>query len=156
MNRGQIASSLEQVAPAAHPSDNTVAGRTAFVGSGDKARRSGRAIILAVGVALSCSVVAGCSQSINVETLEQELISQIAVQRGVGVSTVTVTCPSPVEVTEGSVVDCPAVVDGQPFTVTVTQTDGEGAMQWVINPDEPDEAPAPDATVDSEGTSTTG
>jgi hypothetical protein len=109
-----------------------------------------------MGVALSCVVVAGCSQSINVGTLEQELVSQIAVQRGVGVSTVSVTCPSPVEVTEGSVVECAALVDGQPFTVTVIQTDGEGAMEWVISPDEPGDAPAPDATVDAPGTPTTG
>jgi hypothetical protein len=114
---------------------------------------------VALGVALSCAVVVGCSQSINVETLEQELVSQIAVQRGVGVSAVSVTCPSPVELTEGSVVECQAEVDGQPLTVTVTQTDGEGAMEWVINPDEPDEpdeAPAPDATGDAEDTPTTG
>ena len=96
-----------------------------------------KAVSVMIGATLSLAVVTGCSQAINVATLEQELASQIAVQRGIGVSTVKVVCPATVEVAEGSVVECSAVIDGASSTVTVTQTDGNGAMQWVLSSDAP-------------------
>jgi len=114
-------------------------------GHGRRHRRGPAMLFVAVGIAVASVVMAGCSQAINVEALEQELESQIAVQRGVGVSEVKVVCPATVDVAEGSVVECSAAIAGQPFVVTVTQTDGEGAMQWVITPDEAQPAPPADA-----------
>lgn len=96
-----------------------------------------KGVSVLIGATLSLAVVTGCSQAINVATLEQELASQIAVQQGIGVSTVKVVCPATVEVAEGSVVECSAVIDGASSTVTVTQTDGNGAMQWVLSSDIP-------------------
>jgi hypothetical protein len=104
----------------------------------------------AAGLAMSVLVVTGCSSpSINVATLEDELASQIADQRGVDAASVEVVCPTPIEVAEGSVVECMSSVDGESFTVLVAQTDDKGTMEWVLRPDdEPADAPV-DAPADA-------
>jgi hypothetical protein len=129
------------------------AGNELRAGTGGGHRRRHRrgfgllgAVVLVAGL-----LTTGCSQAINVETLENELASQIAVQRGVGVSAVKVVCPATVEVAAGSVVDCSALIDGQPFTVTVTQTDGEGAMEWILSTGETEQVPSTETSISPEG-----
>lgn len=128
-----------------------------MAGSDVRSRRRVRTPSLFIGLGLALAVATGCSQAISVETLEDELASQIAVQRGVGVSAVKVVCPATVEVAEGSVVECSAVIDGKAFTATITQTDGEGGMQWVISADDPAaDVPSTDSSADPDGGEPTG
>ena len=153
--RGSPGCSVRGVAIKANPTGMTRAGNDLRGGTGDgprrRHRRRGLGLLGAV-VVVAGLLATGCSQAINVETLENELASQIAVQRGVGVSAVKVVCPATVEVDAGSVVDCSAVIDGQPFTVTVTQTDGEGAMEWILSTGETEQVPSTETSISPEGT----
>lgn len=151
--RGPPGCSVRGVAIKANPTGMTRAGNDLPGGTGDGPRRRHRRGLGLLGavVVMAGLLATGCSQAINVETLENELASQIAVQRGVGVSAVKVVCPATVEVAAGSVVDCSAVIDGQPFTVTVTQTDGEGAMEWILRTGETEQVPSTETSISPEG-----
>lgn len=132
-------------------SDMALAGDGLLGIPGGGVRRRRGLGLLGIVVVVAALLATGCSQAINVETLENELGAQIAVERGVGASAVKVVCPATVEVAAGSVVDCSAVIDGQSFTVTVTQTDGEGAMEWILSTGETEQVPSTETSISAEG-----
>lgn len=87
----------------------------------------GAAALLAAGATLTA-----CGGStLDAEKLNETIVSQVnATDPNV---TVTVDCPSGIKPEAGGTFDCPATVDGQPLTLTVTQEDDQGNVKYVAD-----------------------
>lgn len=82
---------------------------------------------------LAAMVATGCSEpSINVGELEAELSVQVAGRLGVDPAALAVSCPDPVPLDAGTSVTCTATTGDASYPVTVTQVDGDGAVQWSL------------------------
>lgn len=92
-------------------------------------------------LALVALLGVACSSTINTTTLEQEVAAQVAVQREVAASEVSVDCPDSIEVSAGAVTRCSATIAGTSADIDLTQSDGDGNVEWVIV--EPEAAPTP-------------
>lgn len=100
-----------------------------------------RRLLAPVALGAVAVAAAACSSTINSATLERELASQVAAQQQLPASEVSVDCPDPIDVSEGSVTRCAATLAGEPAEVDVTQVDGSGTVEWVLVV--PEESPAP-------------
>lgn len=108
-------------------------------------RRTG-AFVVAI-TAAGGLLLAGCSSSTDVASIEQTVQGGLAEQRG---GTWTVECPDSMTVEAGLTADCMATSDsGEAIDVSITQTDDQGAVTWEVPPSGFDEASA-EATVATE------
>jgi hypothetical protein len=89
-------------------------------------------VLVAAG---ACAIAAtGCSgPAINASELEAELSVQVADRLGVEPAAVAVSCPDEVPLDTGSEVTCTATTGDRSYPVTVTQVDGQGAVQWSLD-----------------------
>lgn len=72
---------------------------------------------------------AACARTLDRQSLESTLSSQVASE--LGEQGITVGCPDDVEVEVGAVFECVATgPDGATLTVEVTQQDDEGTVEW--------------------------
>jgi len=100
-----------------------------------------RRLVAAGALAAVAFLVAACSSTINVTTLEAEVAAQLAAQQQVPASEVSVDCPDSIELSEGAVTRCTATIADTAAEVDVTQVDGEGGVEWVLVV--PQETPTP-------------
>jgi Mrp family chromosome partitioning ATPase len=84
---------------------------------------------LALGLALTgCSVSVG---GLDMAKAQTEIAKGIEEQTGA--TGVTVTCPESAPLEQGNTFTCTATTaDGQTATVTVTQTDDQGNINWEV------------------------
>jgi Domain of unknown function (DUF4333) len=81
-------------------------------------------------VAAGVLLLAGCSTSIDVDTLEQSVQTGLAEQLG---GEWTVQCPDSMEVQAGLTTNCMATsAEGEAVDVNVTQTDDQGNVTWEV------------------------
>lgn len=104
-------------------------------GSPGPARRRTVARIAALACAPAILLVPGCSFSTGGDTLdsdklEREIAKGIKEQLSIDA---TVTCPDDVKLTAGDVFECEASSSGSTATVTVTQRDDKGNVDWKLN-----------------------
>lgn len=84
-------------------------------------------VLLAVGLA-GCTVSAG---SLDTEKAETEIAKGIEEQTDA--TGVAVTCPADVPIEQGNTFTCEATTaEGEKATITVTQTDDQGNINWEI------------------------
>jgi len=89
--------------------------------------RSARIAALAV---LAVAATA-CTKTLDTDGLEGELKRQIEEETGGTIA--SVDCPADVEVEAGGTFDCTAVEgSGAEFTITVTQRDDQGNVDWEV------------------------
>lgn len=98
--------------------------------------RTGRRVCGATCVVVALTVsLAGCGVSVSsgedlldTEKLQSDIQTQVTdIIPG---STVSVTCPSEVQVQEGVTFDCTALINGQEATIKVTQTNDQGDVVY--------------------------
>lgn len=81
--------------------------------------------------ALAVLAVAACTKTLDTEGLEGELKAQIEEQTGSPIA--SVSCPEDVEVETGGEFTCTAEEEsGATFTITVTQRDDKGNVDWAV------------------------
>lgn len=81
-------------------------------------------------VALAASVLVGCSSTIDVSSLEEQVQKGMAEQLG---GEWTVQCPDSMEVKAGLTANCEATsTDGTTEQVNITQTDDQGNVTWEV------------------------
>jgi Tfp pilus assembly protein PilP len=86
---------------------------------------------LSVAAALSALALVGCSASIDTEDLEDQIKQGVEAQTDVTVR--SVECPDDVAPEAGSTFECTATADdGSTATITVTQKDDQGNVDWEI------------------------
>ena len=84
-------------------------------------------LTLAASAAL---LLAGCSSSIDVASLETQVQDGLAAQLG---GTWTVQCPDSMEVQAGLTANCMATSDtGETLEVNITQKDDQGSIDWEV------------------------
>jgi hypothetical protein len=75
--------------------------------------------------------LAACSKTIDTASLEENIRSELTAQAGV--TPTDVSCPDDVPVEAGATFECTVTAeDGSTATVTVTQTDDEGNLDWEV------------------------
>jgi Domain of unknown function (DUF4333) len=84
------------------------------------------AALLAIGL-----LAAACSRPLDVDQLESELKDQV--ERDLGTTGLTVTCPDDVKAEAGSTFTCEASdASGATMVITVTQKDDQGHVTWKV------------------------
>lgn len=78
--------------------------------------------------------LAGCSFSVGgLDMAKAQTEIAKGIEEQTGATGVAVTCPESVPIEQGSTFNCTATTgDGQSATVTVTQTDDQGNINWEI------------------------
>ncbi|MGY1603160.1 DUF4333 domain-containing protein [Geodermatophilus sp. SYSU D00815] len=69
----------------------------------------------------------------TLDTAEAESRISALVEEQAGVAPADVTCPADVEAEAGATFSCTATLDGQPISVSVTQTDDEGNVEFTVD-----------------------
>lgn len=82
-------------------------------------------------LAVLAIAAAACTKTLDTEGLEGELKAQIEEQTGSPIA--SVSCPEDVEVETGGEFTCTAEEEsGATFTITVTQRDDKGNVDWAV------------------------
>jgi hypothetical protein len=81
-----------------------------------------------------CALAVGCgTQTIDAAKAEREIAD--GVERKTATKDVTIDCPDGVELKKGDVFECDLTAAGDVRAqVKVTQVDGDGRLDWELNP----------------------
>jgi hypothetical protein len=91
-----------------------------------RSRFTRAAVLLCVAVA-----TVACSKSLDSEGLETELGTQMNTK--LETTGITVDCPEDIKAESGAEFDCTGTVpDAGTVTIRVTQTDGDGHVNWEV------------------------
>lgn len=89
-------------------------------------------VVRLLAICLLLLVATSCSRTLDTNSLENSLKTQM--ESKTGVSGFTITCPENIKAVEGGTFTCTAAAQGETVTLQVTQTDAQGHVTFRATP----------------------